>query len=573
MAQTPTNSSIEVTLMDGTKLDCSRSTSLPAACHHPDGSRLIIKADERFASATSMSPDGNIRSFVLLKQVKWQDQLIYESAPYPGMGMGGFGPGFPGDGNIQTPLQNQAPLMPPNFATNEMPTPRSTYRADLMIYMGAVSNLEFVKEGMTDPYALEVLEEMQTIANQRLEAARQNINPKKVEIELENDTKASCDNLKSTGPMPCPIYRCHDPKNSFFVDNQFGTPSLITLDESNQIQRNDIVDLVWNQDNRSKPIFENIKFSPFIGTGGMGGGMLGSYARPSEQMLQEQANRRAQFARERPSIETEQPQLLDAFIDPMYRSIISGMTDACDATQIEPLVSGINSIRQKVADAQMVQLVEVTNNILTSRLINPEAVPDNACREGDAWYRDDSFAFSREVLAQNSPKTIDLEMATRLFNEARQMDDIAWDYKSDGCYARAHLMARRFEQQGIEVDKVWIKGDLSVPDAGIQWNFHVAPIVYVEDENGDVQRMVIDPSLMDGPVTVEQWSARMQKGVIGETIETQYPFPANVANFERTAIAYSNSDPYLPFDQISMTEEEKMAQSRDTMDRYLGFLQ
>src|SRR5690606_559600 len=116
-----------------------------------------------------------------------------------------------------------------------------------------------------------------------------------------------------------------------------------------------------------------------------------------------------------------------------------------------------SSMRQEIADAEMVQLVEVTNNVLNSRFINPNAIPENACRDGDTWYRDQSYDLSRDILASSSPKTIDFETATRLFNQARAMDDISWNYKADGCYARAHLMARRFEAQGIHVDKVWIK--------------------------------------------------------------------------------------------------------------------
>jgi len=303
----------------------------------------------------------------------------------------------------------------------------------------------------------------------------------------------------------------------------------------------------------------------------LGGIGFGGYAPATQEMLNAERLKEVQRARQLPSIQVEQPQILNAFSDPMYRSIIGGMIDSCEPSEIAPLANGLKAMRTDIANAEMVQLVEVTDNILTSRLINPEAIPENSCREGDTWYRDDSYTFSRESLANSAPKTIDLATARRLFNEAEAMEDIAWDYKADGCYARAHLMARRFEEQGIEVDKVWIKGELNVPSAGIQWNFHVAPIVYVEDANGNVQKMVIDPSLMDGPVSVDDWSATMQKGAIGETVETQFPFPNNVSNLERTAIAYSNSEPYLPYDKITMSEEEKMTQSNETMVRYLGF--
>ena len=235
--------------------------------------------------------------------------------------------------------------------------------------------------------------------------------------------------------------------------------------------------------------------------------------------------------------------------------------------QIEPDKSNDKILRFPIRGG----VVEVSNNMLTSRFINPSAVPENACREGNVYYRDSSYEKSRQILDDVTPKTIDLETATRLFNEARAMKDISWNYKGDGCYARAHLMARRFEEQGVKVDKVWIKGDLRVPEANIAWNFHVAPIVYVENKNGDIERMVIDPSLTDKPVTVDEWSAKMQKGVLGETVETSYPFPLNSANVERTSIAFSNSDPYLPTEKIGESEESKMAKSKKAMKRYLGY--
>ncbi|PIP89092.1 MAG: hypothetical protein COW01_16040 [Bdellovibrionales bacterium CG12_big_fil_rev_8_21_14_0_65_38_15] len=554
-------SRIEVTLFDGTKLDCSKSNAIPAACVHPNGTKFLIEANERFAVGSSLSPDGEFNNFTSIKEVKWEDQLIYASIPFPGMG---YGAGvFPGS----TIDQSQTPGA--NLPAIEMP--RSTYRNDLMTYTGAVGNLKYMEQRVSDPAALELLKEMLAHAEKRLAEAQKNTNAQTIELELSDESKASCDKIKSIGVVACPLYHCSDPKNGYYFDNQFGQPSIIVLNDSNRIQDNKFVERAWNPENREKPIFENFKFVPINGGGMLGGIGFGGYAPATQEMLNAERLKEVQRARQLPSIQVEQPQILNAFSDPMYRSIIGGMIDSCEPSEIAPLANGLKAMRTDIANAEMVQLVEVTDNILTSRLINPEAIPENSCREGDTWYRDDSYTFSRESLANSAPKTIDLATARRLFNEAEAMEDIAWDYKADGCYARAHLMARRFEEQGIEVDKVWIKGELNVPSAGIQWNFHVAPIVYVEDANGNVQKMVIDPSLMDGPVSVDDWSATMQKGAIGETVETQFPFPNNVSNLERTAIAYSNSEPYLPYDKITMSEEEKMTQSNETMVRYLGF--
>lgn len=554
-------SRIEVTLFDGTKLDCSKSNAIPAACVHPNGTKFLIEANERFAVGNSLSPDGEFNNFTSIKEVKWEDQLIYASVAFPGMG---YGAGvFPGS----TIDQSQTPGA--NLPAIEMP--RSTYRNDLMTYTGAVGNLKYMDQRVSDPAALELLKEMLAHAEKHLAEAQKNTNAQTIELELSDESKASCDKIKAVGVVGCPLYRCSDPKNGYYFDNQFGHPSIIVLNDSNRIQDNKFVERAWNPENREKPIFENFKFVPINGGGMLGGIGLGGYAPPTQEMLNAERLKEVQRARQLPSIQVEQPQILSAFSDPMYRSIIGGMIDSCEPSEIAELANGLKAIREDIANSEMVQLVEVTDNFLSSRLINPDAIPENSCREGDTWYRDGSYTFSRESLANSTPKTIDLATARRLFSEASDMDDIAWDYKEDGCYARAHLMARRFEEQGIEVDKVWIKGELSVPEAGIQWNFHVAPVVYVEDENGNVQKMVIDPSLMDGPVSVDEWSAKMQKGAIGKTIETQFPFPNNVSNLERTAIAYSNSEPYLPYDKITMSEEEKMTQSNETMVRYLGF--
>ena len=548
---------IEVTLVDGTELDCSASTSIPAACVAPDGTRYLIRADERSANAISLASDGSFNVMIMPKQVKWDDQIIYEAISFPGSG-------FPGMG---MPAPRTGQQAPPQFTPP--PRPRSTFRSDFLIYTGALSSLDFTAFGATDEAAIKLSEEMRTIAQSKLAEVSEYANPKNIEVEYDQGKKSSCELIPpKQADMVCTIYRCQEPESGFYIDSQFGTPTIISLGPNQKIQSNDSVDIVWNPLNRERPVVENIPFNTSLG----GYGMFGSYGMSPE--LQQQAQRfRIQSQRQRPTLEQPRSQTLQSLNDPMSRSFLTSLVESCDENAIKPLKEGITSFRNEIADAEMVQLIEVTNNVLSSRLINPGAIPENACRDGETWYRGQSYEFSREIIANSSPKTIDMETATRLFNEARAMDDISWNYKADGCYARAHLMARRFEEQGIHVDKVWIKGDLRVPEAGIQWNFHVAPIVYVEDSAGNVQKMVIDPSLMDGPVPVAQWSAKMEKGVVGETIETPYPFPGNVMNLERTAIAYSSSDPYLPYDQISMSEEEKMRQSNETMVRYLGYSQ
>ncbi|WP_110514015.1 WXG100 family type VII secretion target [Herpetosiphon llansteffanensis] len=123
--------------------------------------------------------------------------------------------------------------------------------------------------------------------------------------------------------------------------------------------------------------------------------------------------------------------------------------------------------------------------------------------------------------------------AAIIFNDMANEADIPFQFPDDGCYARAHVMAYRIsERYGIDinnVDKVFIDGDLeaetkfiykqitlpdgstypsSTTDGTVNWYWHVAPIIYVRQENATVP-MVIDPSLAERPLTIEQWKAIM----------------------------------------------------------------
>lgn len=225
-----------------------------------------------------------------------------------------------------------------------------------------------------------------------------------------------------------------------------------------------------------------------------------------------------------------------------------------------------------LANAEVAEYISIVQN---GRLIGSFVSKEYAQKEGciyqgvfvDLKSIEHLEKIKKNIHPDNNAQTISLKKANELFLKAQGMDDIAWKYKPDGCYARAHLMARRFEEEGVRVDKVWIKGDLSIPEAGINWNFHVAPIVYVE-ENGQIKKMVIDPSLFEKPVTVEEWDAKMQKNTVRGSAVTAFPFPENSAFYERSTLSFSTSDPYLPLDSVYMSEDEKMNLANRTMKQY-----
>jgi hypothetical protein len=108
-------------------------------------------------------------------------------------------------------------------------------------------------------------------------------------------------------------------------------------------------------------------------------------------------------------------------------------------------------------------------------------------------------------------------------------------YPDDGCWGRAHEMARMVSAEGVAVRKVWLYGDLRVatknsPACGVSWNYHVAPTLLVEDNNSSAV-YVIDPSIFSAPVPQLDW-----KRIQGD------PQAVSAATDSRTFYRSSNGD-------------------------------
>lgn len=264
---------------------------------------------------------------------------------------------------------------------------------------------------------------------------------------------------------------------------------------------------------------------------------------------------------------------------PGFNQYLNYLKNICnsEANGLPELINVRTKLLENLANLEMIELIQVlSNGSLIGNYIDPSRAGDYGCFYNGLILDPEAVKHFDKIKKNIRPdervdQTISLNRATELFNKAAAMKDISWNYKPDGCYARAHLMARRFEEEGVRVDKVWIKGDLSVPGSKppINWNFHVAPIVYIDDGRGGVKKMVIDPSLFDKPVSVEEWDNRMTKNTIRGSVVTAFPFPENAAMMERSALSFSSSDPYLPRDSIHLSESEKLKMSRSTMDMYL----
>ena len=116
------------------------------------------------------------------------------------------------------------------------------------------------------------------------------------------------------------------------------------------------------------------------------------------------------------------------------------------------------------------------------------------------------------------------EQAAALFAELQGLDYVPFDYAQEGCLARAHEMCRVITERGYASGKLW---NFSAPApllAGenefgpLDWNQHVAPVVWVRGDDGQAREMVIDPSLGQGPMTREEWQG-LQSGPEGQRLE------------------------------------------------------
>jgi hypothetical protein len=96
-----------------------------------------------------------------------------------------------------------------------------------------------------------------------------------------------------------------------------------------------------------------------------------------------------------------------------------------------------------------------------------------------------------------------------IFDILAAQKQIPFKYPETGCYARAHEMVRILDSKGITSAKIFMDGDLRLttnnsPKGFVEWSYHVAPVVKVKI-NGKEEVYVIDPSIFDRPVPVNEW--------------------------------------------------------------------
>lgn len=101
------------------------------------------------------------------------------------------------------------------------------------------------------------------------------------------------------------------------------------------------------------------------------------------------------------------------------------------------------------------------------------------------------------------------EFAIKIFQEMTVQGKIPFGFPEDGCYARAHEMARLLEKRKVLTAKVFALGKFRIDtekakNGSVTWGFHVAPVIEVDDGK-EKHLWVIDPSLFYEPVSLEAW--------------------------------------------------------------------
>jgi len=95
---------------------------------------------------------------------------------------------------------------------------------------------------------------------------------------------------------------------------------------------------------------------------------------------------------------------------------------------------------------------------------------------------------------------------------------ISFDYKINGCNARAHLMRKILADKfGYDCQKIFLEGNLTALNEGgckgacVKWDWHVAIYVNSSNSNGKKTGFVIDPSLFNRPCSIIEWVEAQEK--------------------------------------------------------------
>lgn len=102
--------------------------------------------------------------------------------------------------------------------------------------------------------------------------------------------------------------------------------------------------------------------------------------------------------------------------------------------------------------------------------------------------------------------------ANEVFKIIKNSEDNSYSYPFDGCFARAQQAAIELDNMGIVSGKTFMEGEfyMKIKAQEFGWSYHVANLIMIK-RNGKHVLTVIDPSLFDGPVSLEKWKEALLK--------------------------------------------------------------
>jgi hypothetical protein len=139
------------------------------------------------------------------------------------------------------------------------------------------------------------------------------------------------------------------------------------------------------------------------------------------------------------------------------------------------------------------------------------------------------------------------------------------DYLATGCTARAHLFAKELRDRGLNVEKMFVCGNLGAENhlGKVSWKFHVAPLVFVRAPSGEVVPRVVDLSLASEPLHPVEWIKKFNQGdpVVIELAHRKQPSPVSFGGHSR-----------LKFNQVTATCDEFLDYLADERKKLLATL-
>lgn len=138
--------------------------------------------------------------------------------------------------------------------------------------------------------------------------------------------------------------------------------------------------------------------------------------------------------------------------------------------------------------------------------------------------------------------------------------------ETQGCFNRANFISAYLSSRGLQPNQVIAHGDLSadrlIGNGRIQWETHTAP--YVLNTRGE--KIILDPSLTDRPITVTDWVKTMSdKKVKIEFLRTNANEWAKLPDSERDKV-FSHLTGSMIRDLFHLLDKSEVLPERITPD-------